>query len=358
MDAKGLIVTHTDPKRGNSPGDREETRCVFPVANKPILCHTLESMAAAGIAEVGIVATAETEATLEAAVGSGKSWGLHVSFLRLDRSDSLAAVLLGGEAFLDAHPFVLQHGDGILRHDLGALVRAVTGQDGPDALLLVHRAHGLRDGRFGRRTQASKLALAGDFTPTRGLVVADAQVFGERFMHQAGDVLRRHREDVSVTALADVLARSGTRVETQRVGAWHRFDGDPYQLLDMNRLLLDELDPGPSDLELRDTQIEGRVAIHPSAHIESSVIRGPAVIGANATIVDAFIGPYTAIGDRTRIEGAEIENSIVCSGAEVLRVGARLESSVVGRDARVARDFSIPEGIRLHIGESAAVVLP
>jgi glucose-1-phosphate thymidylyltransferase len=81
------------------------------------------------------------------------------------------------------------------------------------------------------------------------------------------------------------------------------------------------------------------------------------VIGANATILDAFFGPYTAIGGGARIEGAEIEHSIVCSGAEVLHVGARLESSVVGRDARVARVFSVPRGVRLHIGDGASVVL-
>jgi glucose-1-phosphate thymidylyltransferase len=193
-----------------------------------------------------------------------------VSYLRVDRSGSLAAVLLAGETFLDAHPFLLQHGDGILRHDIGVLVQAVTEDQGPDALLLLHRAHGLADGSLRRPTGASVLALAGNFRPAPGLAMADAQVFGGRFMRRAGDQLRRHREHARVAALAAGLARSGTRVEARRVAAWRRFDDDPLQLLEMNRLLLEELDPRPSELELPDTRIEGRVAIDPSAHIESS----------------------------------------------------------------------------------------
>ena len=64
----------------------------------------------------------------------------------------------------------------------------------------------------------------------------------------------------------------------------------------MNRLVLEELDPGPAT-SVPGCRVEGRVSIHPAARVESSVIRGPVVIGPNVEVQDAYVGPYTAIGD-------------------------------------------------------------
>ena len=353
-------MAHTGQGHETSPLDRGQMRHMLPVANKPILFHALESMAAAGIDDVAIAVTAEAEERIGEAVGSGERWRLRVTYLRADRSRRLPAILSACEPFLEGHPFVLQHGDGILRHDLGDLVRAVEDEDqGPDALLLVHRGPGPTDGEADRRNDASLLARALGFTLKPGFAVAGAQVFGAGFMRRAGDHIRRHDSDLDFTALAASLVDCGTRVGVRRVEGWGRFAGEPSELLALNRLLLDDLDPdtGDADPDLHDTRIEGRVSIHPSARISSSLIRGPAVIGPEATIADAFIGPYTAIGDGARIEGAEIEHSIVFSGAEVLHVGARLESSVVGRGARVVRDFSLPQSMRLHLGDGATVML-
>jgi glucose-1-phosphate thymidylyltransferase len=101
--------------------------------------------------------------------------------------------------------------------------------------------------------------------------------------------------------------------------------------------------------------VEGRVLIHPTARVEATVIRGPVVIGPDATILDAYVGPYTAIGDGALIENAEIENSVVFSGAQIRHVGGRLDGSVIGRGAHVFRDFGVPRSVRLHVGDGAQV---
>ena len=88
--------------------------------------------------------------------------------------------------------------------------------------------------------------------------------------------------------------------------------GDAEGLLKANRLLLDDIEgTAPPAGGIRDSSVQGRVAIHPSARLEATVVRGPAVIGAGTMLEDAYIGPYTSIGDGVRVEGAEIEHSIV-----------------------------------------------
>ena len=49
------------------------------------------------------------------------------------------------------------------------------------------------------------------------------------------------------------------------------------------------------------------------------MIRGPAIVGAGARVVDAYIGPYTSIGDGVRVEGAEIETEL--ARADLLPAG-------------------------------------
>ena len=74
--------------------------------------------------------------------------------------------------------------------------------------------------------------------------------------------------------------------------------------------------------EVIDSTIQGAVSIHPTARVESSIIRGPAIIGAGVRLRDAYVGPYTSIGNDVLIEGAEVEHSIVMPEASIRHLGA------------------------------------
>ena len=43
-------------------------------------------------------------------------------------------------------------------------------------------------------------------------------------------------------------------------------------------------------------------------------MRGPAIIGAGARLIDAYVGPYTAIAEDCVVERAEVEHSILLAG--------------------------------------------
>ncbi len=66
---------------------------------------------------------------------------------------------------------------------------------------------------------------------------------------------------------------------------------------------------------------------------------------------------YTSIGADARIEGAEIERSIILPGATITHIGGRLVGSVIGRQARIFRDFSLPRALRLNVGDGDEVAL-
>jgi glucose-1-phosphate thymidylyltransferase len=81
------------------------------------------------------------------------------------------------------------------------------------------------------------------------------------------------------------------------------------------------------------------------------------IIGANAEVSDAYIGPYTSVGPGVVVENAEVENSIIMPGASIRHLGGRLEASIIGCDARIMRDFRLPRAFRLTVGDGAEVTL-
>ena len=83
----------------------------------------------------------------------------------------------------------------------------------------------------------------------------------------------------------------------------------------------------------------------------------PVIVGPDSVITDSYIGPYTSLGPSVVIEAAEIEYSIVLAGAQLLFVGTRLESSIIGRGARIARAFDPPATMRMTLGDGVEVIL-
>ena len=135
---------------------------------------------------------------------------------------------------------------------------------------------------------------------------------------------------------------------------WWKDTGRLDDMLEANRLILETLDRRVEG-ELTDSQIEGRVVVEPGAVLERSTVRGPAVIGAGARLVDAYIGPYTAIGRHCTIESAEIEHSILLEGSSVKGLDGRMESSLLGRDVVIARGERQPRAYRFMVGDSSEI---
>jgi len=125
-------------------------------------------------------------------------------------------------------------------------------------------------------------------------------------------------------------------------------------MLDANRLILDDLTERVEG-ELVDSRVEGRVVIEPGVRLERSTVRGPAIVGSGTTVVDGYIGPYTAIGEQVTIERAEIEYSIVLSGSSIRDLQGRIEASLIGRNVRIARGPEMPRAYRFVAGDNAEI---
>ncbi len=284
------------------------------MANKPVLFYGIEAMAAAGIREVGIIIAPETGGEIRAAAGDGSQFGVAIEYIEQDAPLGLAHAVLTAEPFLADSPFVMYLGDNLLRDGIVELVDTFRSEE-PDALILLtpvpdpqhYGVAELDDGRVARLVEKPA-------EPKTDLALVGVYMFTPAIFDAARSIEPSGRGELEITDAIQTLVDRGLRVDPHIVHGWWKDTGQVQDMLEANRLILDDLHER-MDGELVDSRIEGRVVIEAGARLERSTVRGPAVIGRGSQIVDAYIGPYTAIGDDVMIEKAELEHSIVLSGS-------------------------------------------
>jgi glucose-1-phosphate thymidylyltransferase len=335
-------LTHTSAKQ------------LVPVANKPVLFYGIEAMAAAGIEDVGIIIAPETGAEIRAAAGDGSTFGVSIEYIEQDEPLGLAHALLTAEPFLGGSPFVMYLGDNLLRDGIVDLVDTFR-NEGPDALILLtpvpdpeqYGVAELTDGRVARLVEKPK-------QPRTDLALVGVYMFTPSIFDAARSIKPSWRGELEITDAIQALVDRGLRVDPHIVHGWWKDTGQVQDMLEANQLILDDLDERIEG-ELVDSRVEGRVVIAAGARLERATVRGPAIVGGGTQITDAYIGPYTAIGDDVTISKAELEHSIVLSGSSIADLEYRIEASLIGKNVRIGRGPALPKAYRFVVGDNADV---
>ena len=349
MEYTGLVVVPpATASNGASP-----TPATRRVGNRPIVAHAVAALATAGIDDIAVVAPPAQLAEVEQCMEEDRP-EVRLTLLAQQRRSDLLGALATAAPFVDGRAAIVHAGDGLLAQPLDRVVDPRPDGTAPDLLLLLHRGDG------------------GD----RGLAVGAQRLLGLTELHGRGDRLAltevcafgpgalrraiRTRPEVGpggLLAIAEALAAEGDMLEAEVVRGWRRYLGDPADLLELNRIVLDQQVVTHEVIDRGDNRIEGRAVVHPTAELRSSIILGPCIIGPHARVESSYIGPYTSIGARAEIEGAEIVRSIVAEDVRIRNISGRIEGSTIGRHANIFRDFALPRAMRLHVGEGVEVAL-
>jgi glucose-1-phosphate thymidylyltransferase len=190
--------------------------------------------------------------------------------------------------------------------------------------------------------------------PATDLALVGVYMFTAQ-IHEAARAIRPSaRGELEITDAIQHLVDSGLRVEPHIVRGWWKDTGRLEDMLEANQLILDNIVRSVEG-ELIDSQVDGRVVVERGARLERTRVRGPAVIGAGAQLRDCYIGPYTAIGERCSIAGAEVEHSILLEGSSVCDLDGRMESSLLGRNVSVRRGDRQPRAYRFMVGDNSDI---
>lgn len=354
MDFVGLVVVEDDP--GAFAAGRPGGICALEhVANRPIAHHVLDALRSAGVRDV-VVASSKDQAGVvhECLDASVHSKGVRLKFVECPGPLDLAGAVGLAAPVVGRAPCIVHLANGLLGEPLNPLIGLVR-RDRPDVVLFAHE-RASPDSSLSAGTR--EMLRLGELQPHHASFgIAGVWLFGRDALQHAAVADWWDGDEVDLTTLAAPISSAEGNVQVRLVDAWSRYAGDPGDLLQLNTITLDRLPANGCRADNSGNTIEGRVHIDSCARVSTSTIIGPVVVGPDARISDAYIGPYTSIGAGAKIVGAEIERSVVCAGASVTYVGARLIMSVIGPDARVFKDFSLPRALRLQIGRGAGVAL-
>ena len=337
-------ITHTSAKQ------------LVPIANKPILFYGLEAIAQAGIREVGIV-VGETQGEIRNAVGSGSKWGIRVTYIPQEAPLGLAHAVKISESFLKKDEFVMYLGDNLLRDGVETFVDKFK-KERPNAQILLARVSHpeqfgvaeLANGRVKRLEEKPK-------KPKSDLALVGVYMFDSQIFKAVKAIRPSGRGELEITDAIQYLIDRKLRVIPHIVSVWWKDTGKLEDLLEANRLVLGHQKGRVHGTVDKESKIDGNVVVESKAKIVRSTVRGPAIIGERAKIVNAYIGPYTSIYHDTHLENCEIEHSIVLENSVIKNI-RRIEGSLIGQNASVLQSPSKPSAYRIMIGDSSRVEVP
>jgi glucose-1-phosphate thymidylyltransferase len=346
----GLILAATSSREDDLAYRLQgRSRYALPLANRVLVRYAAEALVAVGVQEVAVAVSSTTKDDVADLLGDGSRFGAGFRYLEVGANATPLEILGLTKDELGDRPVIVHSGDALLTAGLREVV-AEFERERPQVLLVSKRSQvypePARSGVRGTDRRDQPMDALDNVAPLA--VVSPAG------LPDLGDLAA---DGASLGGTVAALAEAGVKVSGLSFDGCWCYAPDCDHLLEGNRMILDELPHIPPESGPDTVRIEGRVAIHPSARLERTTIRGPAVIGGQAEVLDTFIGPYTSIAADARLEGAEIEHSIVLDGACIHHVGQRIEASVIGSGAVITRDFGMPTAVRLRVGRGSTVTL-
>jgi glucose-1-phosphate thymidylyltransferase len=335
-------ITHTQNKH------------LIPIANKPILHYAIEAARDAGIREIGIVHNADS-LEVPQAIGDGSRWGVNITYLPQEKPGGLAQVVAIAEPYIGKENFIFYLGDNMV---VGGIKRFVDEFEKSKCNCFLTLAKVKDPERFGVPEIVNNRIVGVVEKPEKPksrYAVAGIYIYDHHIFEAVNNLKPSPRGELEISDAHQYLIDKGFSIGFSEITGWWKDTGKPVDLLEANRLILDNITTDIQGTVDELSTVAGKVVIGEGTRIVNSVIRGPVIIGKNCSIENSYVGPFTAIGDKTVVRKSEVEFSIVLRDCKILQVGIRIEGSILGNDVEIVEANGKPHVHRFMIGDQSRV---
>lgn len=336
------------------PLTHTQNKHLISIANKPILHYAIEAAVDAGIKQIGIIHNADSREVPEA-IGNGKRWGVKITYIPQKTPAGLAHVVKIAEKFIGKDNFIFYLGDNMV---VGGVRRFIDEFEKSDCNCWLTLAKVKDPERFGvpvikngRITKVEEKPAK----PKSQFAVAGIYIYDRHIFEAVKKIKPSKRGELEISDAHTYLIDKGYKVGYSEITGWWKDTGKPADLLEANRLVLDNIEPKIKGDVDNGSSVLGKVILEEGTKVVNSVIRGPAIIGKNTLIENSYIGPFTSIGESTIIRNAEVEYSIVLRDCKIMNVRIRIEGSILGNDVEVVEANGKPHVHRFMIGDQSRV---
>lgn len=339
-------LTHTGPKQ------------LIPIANKPVIVYAIEDLRNAGITDIGIILGTNMPNKIKKALGDGSEFGVNITYIMQGEPKGLAHAAKTAKDFVDGDSFVMYLGDNILKSGIDEFVSGFDDSDFAARILLQSvddpRQFGVAE--LNEKEEVINLVEKPEH-PKSNLALVGIYLFKNEIFDAIDKIKPSWRDELEITDAIQQLIDDNLNVDSFVVEGWWKDTGKPEDVLDANQLILETIESDIKGIVEENVRIKGNVVIGEGTIIKSgSVIKGPVTIGKNCEI-KGYVGPYTAIGDNTKLIESEIDSSIII-GNSIIQSDERITESLLGLNSKVlsVKD-TYPKGRSFVIGENSIINL-
>jgi glucose-1-phosphate thymidylyltransferase len=325
----------------------------IPIANKPMILYGFEHLVRAGIKDIGIILGPLHEGIKEL-VGDGSVYGVNITYINQPIPKGLAHAVLIAEEFLGKEPFVMYLGDNLLKQGVVPLIDTYK-RDQCDCVICVTSVknpsqYGVVEMKGNKVTRLVEKPQE----PKSNLALVGIYLFNASIFKAVRNIKPSWRNELEITDAIQYLLDNNKKIAVQNVEGWWKDTGRPDDLLEANRLVLEDIDPLHNGIIEPNCNIQGKVSVGKGSIIKSNTtITGPALIGENCIIGPGVrIGPHTSIGDNSKILAGEVEESIVMRSVTI-NCNKRIVGSIIGRQSVLESADEHSSGMRLVLGENS-----
>ena len=329
-DAATAVILAAGEGRRLAPLTNRRPKPMVPVANRPLLSHVVEAVAAAGIDRIVLVVGYRQE-RIRNHFGDGDDWGVTIEYVEQPTQLGTGHAVLQAEPVVDG-PFVVLNGDRVVDADVVAAVRGRL-REGDRPAMAVTAAE--------RPREYGVVALDGDRVtgieekPDRPVDTnrINAGVYG--FSPAVFDAIRETHTpgELAITATLDDLAGDGGVAAVPYDGRWLDVS-NLWDLLTVNAALIHD------DEQAGTTDATAGAPTGPATDARGVTVADDVVLAGNVRVgPNATIGGATAIGSNAAVKAnAVVENSVVFPDATI-GAGAVVRDAIVAGNARVGPNY-------------------
>lgn len=341
-------LTHTGPKQ------------LIPVANKPISQYVLESLRDSEIYDIAIVLGDIHPERVKQFYGDGNRFGVSITYIYQGEPKGIAHAVGLCKEFVGDEAFVVHLGDDLLKGGVEKFVEEFKKSDYEAMVLLCKVGEPQRFGvaEFDKKGRLVRL-VEKPKEPPSDYALSGIYFFKPTIFGMIDKLKPSGRGELEITEAIQLLLDDGNSVGHRFVEGWWKDTGTPEDILESNRLLLDELKLDVKGIVEDEASIQGRISVGEKSVVrKGAIIRGPTIIGRNTVVEEkVYVGPYTSIGNKVTVKKGEIENSIIMDNCYI-DIDGKITGSLVGPYSVVtSNQEEKPEGYRFVIGERSKITM-
>ncbi len=318
---------------------------MVPVVNRPVLHHVLDNLLRHGVQEVAVNLYAHAD-QIRGYVGDGSRWSLKVHYSHEPKLMGTAGAIKKAEGFLKDGPFFVLSGDGLSDINL-------------TEMLAFHKKH---------KSLATMAIKAIDSRFEYGVTLTEGGGRIKGFLEKPswGDVFsnmvntgiylfepeifryipKNKVYDFGHELWPKLLKLGKPIFAYETKGYWT----DVGNLAEYRRCQIDTMD-GKAKIGIPGEQIHPRVWVEEGATISpKAVLKAPCLIGKGAVIeAGAEVGPYTVVGDRSRIASAAVLKNCILFDNVTVGQGVELSNCILGANGNVKENITVYEAAVLNL---------